>query len=257
MNIKKQMLVLAISLITSCIGYVYANDPLQKFRDRIDNMPIEQRIDFYNNAITMLQKIQNNPAATKILQTMIKKQNAILNQSNLEEIQYIPKVDYTIVRTKWLEKHNTARAKQWINDLESNYKLNKTAQTWANYLAENNIPSGSTHKRNKTDSYYDYNKILNRFESQNVLFIDTGSTAFSENIGYGYYKACTSDDCTEKLLHATQSTRDFFIGEYSRNWPHYRALMSTNFGQIGIGIARNQNTKRYYVVVHYWLQTTE
>lgn len=74
-------------------------------------MPIEKRIDFYSNAITMLQQIENNPAASKILQTMTEKQNSINNQSKLEEIQYIPKVDYTTLRTNWLERHNTARIK--------------------------------------------------------------------------------------------------------------------------------------------------
>lgn len=244
-------------MITSLVSYTYAADPLQSFWNTIDRMSVEKRIDFYKKAIPMLQEVENNPAATSILETMIQKYSILKDQDMLWQLQNIPKVDYTIIREERIKKHNITRSQAWLEILKNNDQLNKTAQIRANHLADNTIPTGSTHKREDTDTYYDYDKILQWFNDQWVAFSDTTSSAFSENIGYGYYRACSSTDCTAKLLEQTRSTRDFFVGEASRNWPHYRALMWSRFTEIGIGIGRNTSTKRYYVVVHYGVETLE
>ncbi len=241
-------------MITSLVSYTYAGDPMQSFWNTIDKMPIEKRIDFYEKAIHMLQQVKNNPAAKNIAQTMISKYDVLKNQSiweQIQDIENIPNIDYASIRKEWLEKHNTTRSQAGLEMLQNNHKLNKTAQIRANYLAANSIPSGSTHKRESTDRYYDYNKILTWFETQGVTFTKTDDTAFSENVWYWYYRSCSKEDCTNALSKAIESTRDFFIGEASRNWPHYRALMGSRFTEIWIGISRNADTKRYYVVVHY------
>lgn len=257
MKIKNKAILIILAVIASFIPYTYASDSFQSFWNTIDRMPVEKRIDFYQKAIPMLEKAENNAAAANILDTMIKKYNILQNQDILEQLQNIPKADYTIIREEWIKKHNLTRSQAGLEILTSNHQLNKTAQIRANYLAENTIPTGSTHKRNGDNSYYDYTKILQWFGDQGVKFSDTSSSAFSENIWYGYYKACNTDDCTDKLLNETRSTRDFFIGEASRNWPHYRALMGARFTQIWIGIGRNENTKRYYIVVHYGVETID
>lgn len=257
MKIKNQVILSVIVVIGSFVSYTYASTPLQSFRNTVDKMPIEKRIDFYQKAISILGKVENNPAATSILQTMIEKYDKLTGENTLQQIQYIPNIDYATIRQKWIEKHNNLRSEMWLDALQNNDKLNKTAQIRANYLASNTIPTGSTHKRSSTDTYYDYDKILQWFGDQGVFFTETTSNAFSENIGYWYYRACNLSDCTTKLLSETRSTRDFFVGEAKSNGPHYRAIVQPLFTQIGIGVARNDNTKRYYLVVHYGVETID
>ena len=249
---KKSRKIIAITIIWAlCANYTSANNSLEWFRSRIDSMPIEKRISFYEKAIPLLQKITNNPAATSILSIMINKYDWLQSQKSINELQDIPNVDYNIVRQTWIEKHNTLRSQKWLSLLTNNDKLNKSAQIRANYLAQNMIANGDTHKRWTSSTYYDYEEIWDRFIEQNVIFVDTWTTAFSESVGYGYYKWCNNSDCSDVLLKNIESTRQFFAGEAKYNGPHYRALVGANFTQIGIGIARNQAQKRYYVVVHY------
>lgn len=203
----------------------------------------------------MLQQVENNTAAKSILNMMIDRYALLKNQNAVGEIQYIPQVNYTTIRQAWIEKHNTLRSELWLSNLQNNDQLNKTAQIRANHLAETMAPTGTTHQRSSSDAYYDYDKILQWFGEQGVVFNETNTIAFSENIGYGYYRWCKDVDCTDKLLNQTRSTRDFFVGEASRNGPHYRAMTQAHFTQMGIGVGRNTSTKRYYIVVHYGVET--
>ena len=83
MNIKAQAILIVTIVITSVISYTYAADPLQSFWNTIDRMSVEKQIDFYKKAIPMLQEVENNPAATSILETMIQRYDILKNQDLL------------------------------------------------------------------------------------------------------------------------------------------------------------------------------
>lgn len=110
MKIKNQVILSVIVVIGSFVSYTYASTPLQSFRNTVDKMPIEKRIDFYQKAISILGKVENNPAATSILQTMIEKYDKLTGENTLQQIQYIPNIDYATIRQKWIEKHNNLRS---------------------------------------------------------------------------------------------------------------------------------------------------
>jgi hypothetical protein len=77
-----------------------------------------------------------------------------------------------------------------------------------------------------------------------------GRAAFSESVGRGYYN-CKSTDCTESLITAVKTTRDFFMSEKSSNGSHYKAITMSHFTQMGIGISIDVEKKRYYLTIHY------
>jgi hypothetical protein len=58
----------------------------------------------------------------------------------------------------------------------------------------------STHKRESSDGYYNYDSILNWFNGLGINF-DYKLTAFTENIAYNYY-SCNKSDCTQDMITA-------------------------------------------------------
>lgn len=157
----------------------------------------------------------------------------------------IPNVDLQQVRDAWLSRHNTARANKWRYSYTWNSELERSAHIWATYLASIN---SSTHKRKASDNYYNYQSIKTWFADQGITFDESQGTAFTENIAYQYY-SCSSTDCTQNLISAIRKWFDFFMWEASRNWPHYRGIMSKNFTEMGMWVAFVG--KRYWIVTHY------
>ncbi|MDR0369264.1 MAG: hypothetical protein LBH96_01685 [Candidatus Peribacteria bacterium] len=69
-------------------------------------------------------------------------------------------------------------------------------------------------------------------------------------MGWGYYK-CSSNDCTDTLIKQLKTTWDFFMSEKKSNGSHYRAITTSHFTQMGIGVSIDSSTNRYYMVIHY------
>lgn len=146
-----------------------------------------------------------------------------------------------------LQRHNNVRE----NPLSLDPKLMQTAQERAEYLAKNTIAAANVHKRSPEDGYYDYSIIKQRFADHNVSFINDSGITFSESVAYEYVK-CPDDNCDKELLEATKKARQFlYESEKARSWVHYRAIIQPRFQKIGIGIAINKETNRYYIVLHY------
>ncbi|NOZ44779.1 MAG: hypothetical protein GXP45_06675 [bacterium] len=77
----------------------------------------------------------------------------------------IPHVDIAKVNQARLSRHNSARANKGLAPYQWDKQLAYTANQRTSVLAQRNLIDHSSHKRNLSDAYYDYNKIKNRFTS--------------------------------------------------------------------------------------------
>lgn len=160
----------------------------------------------------------------------------------------ISNIDKFLIEKSWLERHNTERNSLDLASYIISPELNNTAQNRANHLASLNYAS---HKRLSTDEYYNYESIKSRFSDLWVTFPKekNGVANFSENLAYQYLSCKKDDDCTNEVIAALKKCFDFFMSEKSYKWPHYRAVVSPYFAQMGYGIAK-VGTK-IFIVTHY------
>ena len=157
----------------------------------------------------------------------------------------IPKVDLARVRDTWLSLHNTERATKKLTPFTYNPSLEKTATTWATYLA-NSWKTKGLHKRPNSNVFYSYSIIQQWFLNQWINFANNDWTLFSESIGRNFY-TCKKADCTDTLISAIKKTRRLFMSE-KPSGPHYNAIVG-KFTNIGLGVVVSGN--KYYLVTHY------
>ena len=157
-------------------------------------------------------------------------------------------IDTGKVEKTRLDWTNALRKEQWLAAYTKNSKLTATATEWSTTAKNRGY---IVHERVKWDWYYNYAKITKRFADRSIVFQNIWWITYSESIGYGYL-SCRDGDCTDALIKATKSTRQFFIGEkWKKSQPHYKALINKYFTMMGVGITVDEKTKRYYITIHY------
>ncbi len=159
-------------------------------------------------------------------------------------------VDMWRVQQQRITRINTERATLWRSPYVLDVRLNETAQNWANYLRDKNITNRKrVHQRTPSDGDYHYNNILSRFKKQGVRFEGRG-TAYTEIVGRWTVK-CKENDCTDELIAATRFSRNYLIErERPYWWVHYKAIVSQKFDRMGISVAVDRKTGRYWMVGH-------
>lgn len=161
---------------------------------------------------------------------------------------YAIEYDIDKVRETRLWWNNDLRSDLWLDSYKLDNKLNETATTWSNYLWDLWY---WTHKRSSKDGYYNYNSVKNWFNRQWITFLWQW-TQFVENIWYGYVN-CKDSECTDEVISAIKTTRDFYISEknkkYASQRAHYNSLINKYYDRIGIGI--KMVWKKYYLTIHY------
>jgi len=157
----------------------------------------------------------------------------------------IANVDMEQVNNARLNRHNDARWQKWIYAYQRDPDLAMTAHTRATVLASRNRTDHSSHKRDLSDPYYDYDKITNWFSD---LWVGFDGGLFTENVAYQYY-SCNKDDCTQDLINAIWKAFKFFTDESEYNGPHYRWIMNKNYTKMWMWVALVW--KRYWIVTHY------
>lgn len=149
------------------------------------------------------------------------------------------------VQAAWLGWYNAERAKVGAPALSIHPSLNKTAQSWSETAKQRGYID---HKRGN-NVYYDYNRIKSWFAQQGVTFTG-GGTTFGESIGWNVY-GCSGKDCTEALTSAIRSTFNFFAGEKGKAYrPHYDMMVNRSYKYMGLGIAVDPSTRKYYLTAH-------
>lgn len=215
-----------------------------------DNKYIPSSIHYTN------QEVTRGEVAEMIWRMMEQVKNlSSIEASSLENnyCQKSPKnipsnIDIEKVRAAWLTWYNDARKEQGLYPYIYNVQLDRTATIWSEYSKKRGYID---HKRPGQTLYYDYNKIKDWFKGLGLEFQNVQAITFTENINWGYYK-CSSDDCSQALIDGIKSGFDFFMSEKGKKYsPHYDSIMNGHFKEIGLGIAIDKVSKKYYLTVHY------
>ena len=159
----------------------------------------------------------------------------------------LPFVNAEKIREAWLSWHNDERTSKWLEKLNYQSDLERTATDRSTSLVE----KYTGHKRPGMSWYYNYNGLKKWFSEREVNFVDTSGakSLFSENIGYRYYK-CNSWDCTETALKALRKIFDGYLKE-GNNGVHYKAIVMPHFTQMGVGVKVNPQNNMIYATLHY------
>lgn len=179
--------------------------------------------------------------------------DAVLNAkcSDFQE-EKIAKVDMQEVQRVWLSWINDVRAQEGLAPYEIDRQLIRTAWIWSDRARDLGTLN---HKRDGQTSYYDYKMVGNWFSSLGLDFKTVNGSAYTENIGWGYFR-CKKDDCTGDIINAIRSTFDFFMSEKGKtNAPHYKSIVNPSFTSIGMGLTVDSSGK-YYLTTHYGTQIT-
>lgn len=205
--------------------YARFHDAIVQFRPRLSDVSKLPVLDYLDQLTT--QKIQQLTTSSQVS---------------------IPWVVRSIVTSIWLQRINSERISVWLTQLVYDSRLEKTAQERSEHCKSIN---SATHERNPWDGYYNYNSISKRFADRWLVFKNVYSMTFSENLGWWVY-SCSTTDCTQKLITATKSTRDFFMAEKTKSIkPHYNTIVGKYFTRVWIGIALDPSTKKYFFTAHY------
>ncbi len=174
-----------------------------------------------------------------------------------QDIYGFDNIDMQKFKEAWLVWLNKSRAEKWLSPLDFEAKLDITAQTWAKVLSSrhHNWPSwinrNDVHKRNLSDSYYDYWKITSWMKNNGVVAKNVNSITFTENIGYGIVR-CPSDwDCTNIAISSSSvSYQSLYVKEKAYNGIHYRGLMKKEFQKAWFWFVIDDKWY-YWIVIHY------
>lgn len=161
---------------------------------------------------------------------------------------FLENVDMEMVRITWLAWYNNVRRQEGLHDYKYNNQLNRSAYIWSEFSRDRGEMS---HKRIGQTEYYDYNMITQWFADLGLQFENVNRVTHSENIGWGVL-SCNKADCTDELISSIQSTFDFYMAEKNKDYrPHYNSVMNGYFNEIGLGIALDKESNKYYLTVHY------
>lgn len=160
-------------------------------------------------------------------------------------------IDFGKIKQKWLDLNNNLRRDLWKSEYTYHTKLEETAQEWSETSKQR---WEITHKRDKKDSYYNYNKIWKWFKNRGVVCENVKRITFSESIWYGNY-SCSWDDCTAKLENGIEKVFNMYLKEKNKKYkPHYKALVSDQFKTIGLWLSITElkkNSYKFFLTVHY------
>ena len=221
---------------------------------------VSEKVEFLSSFINIL----DNPyyledtysyIFKEIKQYCEQKKDKLQNANNIKTGLEIANVDLQKVRDTILSWHNTERTKEGLQEYRYQPYFEKSATKWVKTIVSEGR-SSNFHQRKKSDGYYSYASILDRFADLGITFpvLWGGKTSFSESVGYGYYE-CKKSDCTDELIKSLKTTRDGLImKEKNTKGSHYRAATMAHFTDMGIGIEIQPSQKRYYVVLHYGVE---
>jgi uncharacterized protein YkwD len=158
-------------------------------------------------------------------------------------------VDMERVKAAWLQWMNDIRATENLPAYDENRQLDRTAFLWSSTAAAKGAIS---HQRSGQTVYYDYPRMVGWFSALGLEFANEQRVTMTENIGWGYYACGQKNDCTEGIIAAIRTTFDFYLSEKTKNnRHHYDSIMNAHFHSIGVGIALDWATKKYFITTHY------
>ena len=259
--IKKEPLYILTSkdniLINKIVGKV--NLSVQKkwlvYRNLLVNKVSEiiKKKKYSNRLMAVLNEIVYRISKLEVIKMVeeIKKQETIEIKSIKTNTYNLENIDVHKVKNTWLSWYNDVRKNIWVDIYSYDQRLESSSLDWSK-VSKNRWDI--SHKRDLSDSYYDYNKITSRFKDRWVICKNIYKTTNTENIWYWIYK-CSDWECTDELINAIKTTFDFYMWEkWTANDAHYRSIIHKYFTKIWLWIEIKNNGDwyyKYYLTVHY------
>jgi uncharacterized protein YkwD len=160
-------------------------------------------------------------------------------------------IDLTVLQTTWLQRVNELRASRGRHALTLHPVLHKTAADRSEAMKQKGV---ADHKRFSSSAYYAYGELVNWFADRGVVFENVSRATFTENIGWAPFR-CKQQDCTQTAIDAMRTTFDFYVSEeWTTNDAHWRTIIHPLFEIVGLGIAVNESTNKFYLTTHYGTQ---
>ncbi len=222
-----------------------------------------KRQEWVNKVARVIErKIANQ---MKLIELQARKKSAQWWNTGINSTKYVPpdgspnytnsnpnniaNIDMSRIRSAWFGWYNGYRSSLNLGDYGYDSRLDSTAHDWNISFSAGKWQNH--HRRNSTDSYYDFPVIDNWFLARGINPKVINRSKHTENVGYGYYN-CSSNDCTDKLITSIRSTFDFFMSEKGKPYDaHYRSIINPHFTKMGFDIIVVPSEGRYYITVHY------
>ena len=215
-----------------------------------------KRIDTIISENQLTERIKNilqelNIKIENIIFIDDKIENKEINLNYTENYLSEYNIDLDKVKETWLWWYNMEREVLWKYKYIYNSQLEQTAIDWSNISKDR---WEITHKRNSTDSYYDYNKITSWFKNRWVSCKNIDKVTHTENIWWWTY-SCNDSDCTDEFINWIKNTFEYYMAEKDQDYKaHYQSIMNNYFKEIWIWFAvkkKSNNYYQYYLTVHY------
>lgn len=239
-----------LCLMNVCFASTITDNLIKNIEGTNQNKTDAQKIQNFESYLTTIQNQKWIDSTTKTtIQNYLKTKITELKKKQTSYSGYnTPNINIQKIRDTRLALHNQERKNVWANIYTYSTTLERTAFNRATYL---NKIGKSTHQRTPQDGYYSYINIRKWFDDQWVLFKTNKWTLFSESIWRNIYN-CTKKDCTDDLIKAMKPTFAFFMSEKGKSYkPHYNWIVLKSFTKMGVGVNRNPQTKKIFIVTHY------
>lgn len=259
------------------IDWNYSNIEEIIYNFQIDNGIISSKNDYWAwywgiktraKAKELYEKTNNNEVINNEKKEEInneqKDDSKIIINPNIEHNK-VYRVDVSRAKERWIWWQNEVRSQLWLINYNVNPKLEKTAQDWANSLKDRwALDVNSVHKRDLSDSYYDYNKIANWMKDRWVVCSNKNRVTFSESVAWSsYYCSKEQEDCTYELIDWIKKSFDRYMAEKDRDEnsrPHYNAIISPSFRYQWVAFAIKEKSETNYevfITTHYCTELVE
>ncbi len=239
--------------------YILTNDDykiINKITSKISKIVNERWYKYKNIFVSKLQKLlitkNRNERFIKIVNKIIENTKKINLKENSLILYKKFNIDIEKVKDYWLTLHNNERKKLWLSPLSYDERLNSTAYEWA-IISQDKWDLD--HRRNPSDSTYDYKKIEKWFRERWVKCKIKARTTSSESIWKFSYR-CSDSDCTKQLYKSTKEIFDLYMAEkWTSYTPHYRAIVHKYITKLWLWFAisgpDNEWFYNYYMITHY------
>jgi hypothetical protein len=221
----------------------YKNPLISKLSDELKSVNKSARL------VAIFDEIEQKIIDIIVLSEI--KKEEIIDDYSKKSTYDLDNIDINKVKNTWLSWYNEERNALGKKDYSYDLTLEKTALHWSKVTKSRWAIS---HKRNLSDSYYDYNKITSWFKDRWVVCKNIYRVTYSENI-WTWYFSCKDWECTDELIRWIRETFDFYMWEKNKtNKAHYESVVNKYFTKIWLWLELQETSNwkfKYYLTVHY------
>jgi len=215
-------------------------------------LEILEKKDYSDRLKAILNEIANRIKKIEIIEKKeVMVADESLNSENVVHTYNIKNIDILKVKDTWLSWYNDVRKNIWVDPYIYDPKLESSALDWSKISKSR---WGISHKRDLSDSYYDYNKITSWFKDKWVVCKNIYRATNTENIWYWVFR-CSDGECTDELIDGIRTTFDFYMWEkWTASDAHYKSVIHKHFTKMWLWIEIEDSSNwryKYYLTVHY------